>query len=479
MVKEESYPIRSNRKKAAIPKVLEVAKTLIQTVTKALTDNLPELVVLAAEIIGTLIFGMIDMLPELVSVAVQLVTKLADFLGDNLDPLLSAAADIITALGDALLQPEMLAAMIEAAGKLVVALAEGLTGDGMAQLLDAVLMLNTALLELLLDPAFAGQLAETGATLLAALVKGLCTLGGAAAGELVLLFEAIWKVLSEEDWAALGQAILNGITDGVNSIDFTAFWDDWFAGFADIQEFFGGVWDNFKIGWEEVYGKVKELFKVDNFSDLGHHIITGIWLGISDRLGWMIDQFTGLKDSVLNGLKSVFGIASPSKLMRDMVGKNLALGIGVGFTAEMPEIGEDAVRAAKDAFTLPTIKPELLMPEIPELSAVIKPELAGFHEMPELPMKDGMLQMQLDPEVLRLVQTAAAMPIPVQAPAAQSIVNNYSYETTNNSSQTAVPEQMQQSGDIIIPVSIGGQMLDTIVVKALQSANAQSGGVTI
>lgn len=428
--------------KAAIPKVLEVAKTLIQTVTKALTDNLPELVVLAAEIIGTLIFGMIDMLPELIGVAVQLVTKLADFLGDNLDPLLTAAGAIITALGDALLQPEMLAAMIEAAGKLVVALAEGLTGDGMAALLDAVLMLNTALLELLLDPAFAGQLAETGATLLAALVKGLCTLGGAAAGELVLLFEAIWKVLSEEDWAALGQAILNGITDGVNSIDFTAFWDDWFAGFSDIQDFFGEVWDNFKIGWEEVYGKVKELFKVDNFRDLGKNIITGIWNGIDNAKQWMIDQFTGLKDSVLNGLKSVFGIASPSKLMEDMIGKNLALGIGVGFTDEMPDIGHDAAKAAREAFSFPATA-------------------------------------ELDPAVLRLVQTAASMPIPVQAPAAQSIVNNYSYETTNNSTQTAASGQMQQSGDIIIPVSIGGQMLDTIVVKALQSANAQSGGVTI
>lgn len=424
------------------PDVLNTGKELIPKLIVAIMDSLPTLLVLAAEIIGTLIFGMIDMLPELVGVAVQLVTKLADFLGDNLDPLLSAAADIITALGDALLQPEMLAAMIEAAGKLVVALAEGLTGDGMAQLLDAVLMLNTALLELLLDPAFAGQLAETGATLLAALVKGLCTLGGAAAGELVLLFEAIWKVLSEEDWAALGQAILNGITDGVNSIDFTAFWDNWFAGFSDIQDFFGEVWENFKLGWEEVYGKVKELFKVDNFSDLGHHIITGIWLGISDRLGWMIDQFTGLKDSVLNGLKSVFGIASPSKLMEDMVGKNLALGIGVGFTDEMPEIGQDAARAAREAFSFPATA-------------------------------------ELDPAVLRLVQTAASMPIPVQAPAAQSIVNNYSYETTNNSTQTAASGQMQQSGDIIIPVSIGGQMLDTIVVKALQSANAQSGGVTI
>lgn len=443
----------------AIPKLLTIAKTILQTVASAITGNLPDLLVLGGEILGELVLGLIGALPELVGVTIQLITMLADFLGKNLDPLLGAAAVIITALGEALLDPSMLASIIEVAGKLVVALVEGLTGDGMAQFLDAVLMLNTAILEVLLDPQFLGQMAETGAALLAALIKGLCQLAPMLVGEILLLTEAIGQTLLDTDFEALGAVILQGIENGVNSIDFTAFWDDWFAGFANIQDFFGEVWDNFKIGWEDVYGKVRGLFKVDNFRDLGKNIITGIWQGIDNAKQWMIDQFTGLKDSVLNGLKSVFGIASPSKLMRDMVGKNLALGIGVGFMAEMPEIGEDAVQAAKDAFAMPKIAPEF--------------------QMPELPMIGGMLQAEIDPAVLRLIEAAASMPIPVQTPAAQQIIqNSYAYSTTNNSTQTTDP-QPQQSGDIIIPVSIGGEHLDTVVVKALQIANAQSGGVTI
>ena len=464
---------------SCIPLLIDGARTIFLTIVTAVTEHLPELLVLGAEILGELVLGLIGALPDIVGVAVQLITMLADFLGKNLDPLLGAAAGIITALGEALLDPAMLASIIEVAGKLVAALVDGLTGDGMAQLLDAVLMLNTAILEVLLDPQFVGQMAETGASLLAALIKGLCQLAPMLVGEILLLTEAIGQTLLDTDFEALGAVILQGIENGVNSIDFTAFWDDWFAGFADIQEFFGGVWDNFKIGWEDVYDKVKGLFKVDNFRDLGKNIITGIWNGIDNAKQWMIDQFTGLKDSVLNGLKSVFGIASPSKLMRDMVGKNLALGIGVGFMAEMPEIGEDAVQAAKDAFTMPKIAPEFQMPELPELSVAIRPELADFPEMPELPMIGGMLQAEIDPAVLRLIEAAASMPIPVQTPAAQQIIqNSYAYSTTNNSTQTADP-QPQQSGDIIIPVSIGGEHLDTVVVKALQIANAQSGGVTI
>ena len=465
----------------SLPDLLALGGEIVGELLLGLINMLPDLLTLAGEIIGTLILGLIDKLPDLIGVAVSLLTMLADFIGENLDPLLSAAGAIITALGEALLDPSMLASIIEVAGKLVIALVDGLTGDGMAQLLDAVLMLNTAILEVLLDPQFLGQMAETGASLLAALIKGLCQLAPMLVGEILLLTEAIGQTLLDTDFETLGAVILQGIENGVNSIDFTVFWDDWFAGFSDIQDFFSEVWDNFKIGWEDVYGKVKGLFKVDNFRDLGKNIITGIWNGIDNAKQWMIDQFTGLKDSVLNGLKSVFGIASPSKLMRDMVGKNLALGIGVGFTAEMPEIGEDAEQAAKDAFMLPKIEPELLMPEIPEFSAVIKPEFSDFPEMPELPMKDGMLQAEFDPAVLRMIETAASMPLPVQTPAEQQIINNsYAYTNTVNSTQTADPSgQPSQSGDIIVPVYLGNDTLVTAVVKALQIANAQSGGVTI
>ena len=44
---------------------------------------------------------------------------------------------------------------------------------------------------------------------------------------------------------------------------------------------------------------------------------------------------------MLEGLKSFFGIASPSKVMRDQVGVFLAQGIGVGFTDEMEKVSRD------------------------------------------------------------------------------------------------------------------------------------------
>lgn len=71
---------------------------------------------------------------------------------------------------------------------------------------------------------------------------------------------------------------------------------------------------------------------------IGSDIVRGLWNGINDMVGWIGGKIKGFGDSVLNGLKSFFGIASPSKLMRDKVGKYIAQGIGEGFTDEMGSV---------------------------------------------------------------------------------------------------------------------------------------------
>ena len=63
------------------------------------------------------------------------------------------------------------------------------------------------------------------------------------------------------------------------------------------------------------------------------------------------DKIKGLGSTITNAIKSVFGIASPSKVFRDQIGKNLALGIGEGFSDEMAQVTsemEDAIPTSFD-----------------------------------------------------------------------------------------------------------------------------------
>lgn len=71
---------------------------------------------------------------------------------------------------------------------------------------------------------------------------------------------------------------------------------------------------------------------------IGSDIVSGIWNGISGASGWLMDQISGFASGVVDGIKDFFGIHSPSRVMRDQVGKYIAQGIGEGFTDEMGSV---------------------------------------------------------------------------------------------------------------------------------------------
>ena len=68
---------------------------------------------------------------------------------------------------------------------------------------------------------------------------------------------------------------------------------------------------------------------------VGVEMVKGIWEGISNSFTWIKNKIKEWVGNVTNFIKKLFGIKSPSRLFRDEIGKNLALGIGEGFTKEM------------------------------------------------------------------------------------------------------------------------------------------------
>lgn len=76
-----------------------------------------------------------------------------------------------------------------------------------------------------------------------------------------------------------------------------------------------------------VNGFRKSLPEIKN---IGVNLVKGLWNGISNAKSWVLDKIKGFGSSILNGLKSFFGIHSPSKVMEEQVGLQLALGVSAG-----------------------------------------------------------------------------------------------------------------------------------------------------
>ena len=79
--------------------------------------------------------------------------------------------------------------------------------------------------------------------------------------------------------------------------------------------------------------------------EIGSDIIKGLWNGINDMAGWIGKKIKGFGENVLGGIKDFFGIHSPSKVMADEVGKNLALGIGEGFEKNIAGVNKQITGA--------------------------------------------------------------------------------------------------------------------------------------
>lgn len=77
---------------------------------------------------------------------------------------------------------------------------------------------------------------------------------------------------------------------------------------------------------------------IGGMQDIGRNIVEGLWNGIKNTKDWLYKKIKNFADSIVENIKDAFGIESPSKVLRDQVGKYMAQGVGVGFVREIPHI---------------------------------------------------------------------------------------------------------------------------------------------
>lgn len=86
----------------------------------------------------------------------------------------------------------------------------------------------------------------------------------------------------------------------------------------------------------DIISSIQESFDNIDWVSIGLNIIDGIVSGIISAAGSLVDAAVGAAEDAVEAVKDWLGIASPSKLMRDEVGKYMALGMGIGFEKNVP-----------------------------------------------------------------------------------------------------------------------------------------------
>ena len=118
---------------------------------------------------------------------------------------------------------------------------------------------------------------------------------------------------------------------------------------------------------------MKTTFKDVDWGSVGMNVVKGIAKGVGDFAWILVDKMTGLAQKAWEGVKDFFGIHSPSRLMRDTVGKMIPAGITVGLEKAFPDTLKTLMNQSEQLANVPFRTPEIATGKIipAKASAVI------------------------------------------------------------------------------------------------------------
>jgi hypothetical protein len=287
-----------------LPQIVVIGADLITNLAGSISENMPALLASASTILDTLITGILTLLPTLLPVAISMIETLINSILSNLPMILETGILLCVTLaqGIASMLPDLIPLAINAVLNLVETLI-----DNIDLVIDAGIELILGLADGLIFalPDLIDKAPVIITKLINAIISNfpkIVTMAGELIGKMAVgLIASIPRLLT-----------------AIPEI---------------IAQLVGGF---FRLDWE--------------IKNIGTNLIKGIWEGISGSVQWLKDKLTSWVGNVTDFLMRMFGINSPSKLYKEKIGTNLALGVGEGFSDTMADVSADMQGAIPTEF---------------------------------------------------------------------------------------------------------------------------------
>ena len=264
-----------------LPQLLSAVTNMINQLFQMLTENKDSLANTITTLINDVVTFITENLPTILDAGIQILLALTQGIIDSLPTIIESALTLLDTIIDTIINN--LDKIIEMAIDLIITLATGLI-DALPKLIAKVPVIITKLVEALTKPEMIIKLVGAALKLMIELGKGL--------------IECIPQLIKV------------------------------------VPDLISNLVDSFK----------KTITETD-WGKLGTDIIKGILNGFANIGNYLNQKVNEVKDAVTQKFKKIFGIASPSKLMKKEIGKYLAQGIGEGFTDEMIHVSNDMANA--------------------------------------------------------------------------------------------------------------------------------------
>lgn len=341
-------------KNGGLSDAMDVLKEQISKGATALAEGLPQFVETGVEIVKTIGSGLIEAIPTLLESVVTIGQYLFEEFLTLAPELLESGMELIRNIGEGFVQgiptffetalPQLLTiveGIRENAGQFVdtgiefiMNLVHGLV-NGLPQLIEYVPQIITNIAGIINDNM--PKILAMGLQIIVTLGMGIIQNIPVIIANMGNIVQAIVSVIQAFNWLNLGSKVIQLLG----------------SGFQALAQLPVNIIRN--IG-QNVINMLKGGF---SWSGLGQAIIQGIASGISNAGHMIMDTLLNIVQGAWSAVKSFFGIASPSKLMRDTIGKFIPEGMAVGI-----EENSDSVMKAMDDLSQLTM--DSYNPELPE-----------------------------------------------------------------------------------------------------------------
>ena len=303
-----------------IESVKTFGENLIPIVEQALLGVAELVNELLPPILNTLPTLLNELLPVIIQAGANLLLALVNGISANMGTLVPTILNCIMIIADTIMQN--LPLILELGMQLIIQLMLGLAQQA-PELVPQIVEIIIKMLEVFNENFDKFILA--GVQLILGLIVGLIKSIPTIVKNLPTILLAILNFFTASKLVSVGINLLKGLGTGL------------IKGIPNLIKNIPKIITNMVTSFKE-----KGLRA---FADVGINLVKGLWNGISNTVGWILDKIKGFGKSILNGIKSFFGIKSPSRLMRDEVGKYVAEGIGVGFEDELSNVYDDMQKA--------------------------------------------------------------------------------------------------------------------------------------
>ena len=301
---------------STLPSLIEGASNLVTGLMSALPEILTVLGDIAPTAIGILVPAIVNLLPEIVQTGIDVVVSLVQGISETLPELIPAATEAIIKIAETLTDPGNLGNLVDAALEIILALADGII-DAVPRLLEVAPKLITNLITALTENF--PKIIESGAKLVKSLIDGLIKsipqLTAAAPKLIIGIVQGILNNLPQIIMS--GPQIIMALIEGLISA---------------IPELILAI--------PTLIQSIVDTFLGYDWGSVGTNIVDGIKNGFLHMWESLKRTVSDMVNGLVSGVKSILGIASPSKVFAG-IGGYMAEGLGQGFDREMIGVRKD------------------------------------------------------------------------------------------------------------------------------------------